>query len=97
MKFSMKHRASEYQGYRCPQRAHLFTCLCIRPWAGEAKNMVTILNRNHANISWDLVNIIASFMPPIARIWTRKSQGHTIKIVPNIQTPLGDDEIQEIP
>ena len=52
----------------------------IRPLkAGEAKSMARALNWAYPDTSWDLVNIVASFMPPIAKPWTRRSQGRHIR------------------
>ena len=55
------------------------------------------LHRVQPNTSWDLVNTaIPSFVPPVAKMWIRKPQGRTTKIIPNIHNPPEDNEILEI-
>ena len=66
MGLCQRHNAGIYLGYRCPHRAAMLTCLFARPWrGGEAKNMAMVLGTLNTT-PHDLVNIVASFMPPIA-------------------------------
>ena len=72
--------------------------LYTRPWrGGEAKNMGMVQGTLNT-VPHDLVNIVASFMPPIAKTWPRSVPGRIIMIVRVILQPIAreDDEIQEM-
>ena len=94
-----------YVGYRCSSRAALFTTLYVRPWrGGEAKGMAISLRRSYPDLAWDMVNIIASYMPEKAKSWQTTSKGKVVRIKATDpdppdeppQPPQDDDEIQEI-
>ena len=60
--------------------------------------MAMVLGKLHG-IPHDLMNIVASFMPPIAKIWSRSVQERIIRIVPVILHPIprdDEDQIQEV-
>ena len=70
-----------YVGYRCSSRAALFTTLYVRPWrGGEARSMDISLRRSYPGLPWDMVNIVASYMPEKAKSWTKTLKGKVIRM-----------------
>ena len=95
-----------YEGRRCTGRSALFTTLYVRPWrGGEARGMAICTRKAYSDIPFDLINIIASYMPAMAKTWTYTSKGRTMHIKatepdpppqPLDPPPEDDGEIQEI-
>ena len=93
-------------GHRCTDRAALFTTLHVRPWkGGEARSMAICTRRAYSDIPFDMINIIASYMPAITKAWTYSARGKVIRLMATTPDPLpepvcpppdDDGEIQEI-
>ena len=66
--------------------------------------MVISLRRSYPDLAWDMVNIIASYMPEKTKSWQRFSKGKVIRIKATDPDPLDeppqppqdDDKKQEI-
>ena len=66
--------------------------------------MAISLRRPYLDLAWDMVNIIASYMPEKAKSWQTISKGKVIRIkatdpdprAKSPHPPQDDDEIQEI-
>ena len=49
--------------------------------------MAISLHRSHPDLAWDIVNIIASYMPAKPKSWDRISKGRVIRVRANDPDP----------
>ena len=61
-----------------------------RGGGGGAKGMDIPLHRSHPDLSWNIVNVIASDMPAKAKTWDRITNRRVIKSIARPQTPGGE-------